>query len=382
MKMKKKIIVFRNQLFKKSEIFITQQSEAISEFDVVYMGRRCLGDPPEGAQVITINNGNSLPSKFNEVMNSITMNPRVYEKHLLDMSNVELIHSHFAIDAMCALPLARNKSIPLVTTLHGFDVTTNKKAFLLSKSPSWINYYFFNKKLMSSGDKFICVSDFIANTAISKGFDENKIIKHYIGIDVDRIQVRDKSEEQQVILHVARLVEKKGTAILISALKRIIDKIGDYKLVIIGDGPLNVDLKKQVISLGLEKNVLFLGAQDHNTVMQWMRKATMFILPSITASTGDAEGLGMVLLEAGATGIPIIGTNHGGIPEVIRDGYNGFLIEERDVDSLAERILFLIENSTTRYDMGINARNYVSRYFNIEVQTKKLEQVYKELING
>lgn len=109
------------------------------------MGRRCLGDPPEGAQVITINNGNSLPSKFNEVMNSITMNPRVYEKHLLDMSNVELIHSHFAIDAMCALPLARNKSIPLVTTLHGFDVTTNKKAFLLSKSPSWINYYFFNK---------------------------------------------------------------------------------------------------------------------------------------------------------------------------------------------------------------------------------------------
>ncbi|HBS2774563.1 TPA: glycosyltransferase, partial [Klebsiella quasipneumoniae subsp. similipneumoniae] len=195
-------------------------------------------------------------------------------------------------------------------------------------------------------------------------------------------QVRDKSEEQQVILHVARLVEKKGTAILISALKRIIDKIGDYKLVIIGDGPLNIDLKKQVISLGLEKNVLFLGAQDHNTVMQWMRKATMFVLPSITASTGDAEGLGMVLLEAGATGIPIIGTNHGGIPEVIREGYNGFLIEERDVDSLAERILFLIENSTTRYDMGINARNYVSRYFNIEVQTQKLEQVYKELING
>lgn len=83
-------------------------------------------------------------------------------------------------------------------------------------------------------------------------------------------------------------------------------------------------LKAQVTSLGLDQTVTFTGALPHVDVMAWMRKASMLVLPSITAKTGDAEGLGMVLLEAAVTGVPVIGTQHGGIPEAIIDEQTGF----------------------------------------------------------
>ncbi|WP_223863081.1 glycosyltransferase, partial [Enterobacter hormaechei] len=83
--------------------------------------------------------------------------------------------------------------------------------------------------------------------------------------------------------------------------------------------------------------------------MEWMRKASMLVLPSITAKTGDAEGLGMVLLEAAVTGVPVIGTQHGGIPEAIIDEQTGFLVKERDDKQLAERISFLMKDEHKRF---------------------------------
>src|SRR5690606_27091282 len=115
---------------------------------------------------------------------------------------------------------------------------------------------------------------------------------------------RERQDYQGIILHVARLVEKKGTAVLINAIKHVKERNADVKLVIIGDGPLMGELKAQVSSLGLERNVTFTGALSHGDVMTWMRKASMLVLPSITAKTGDAEGLGMVLLEAAVTSVP------------------------------------------------------------------------------
>ncbi|HBQ5893185.1 TPA: glycosyltransferase, partial [Klebsiella variicola subsp. variicola] len=160
---------------------------------------------------------------------------------------------------------------------------------------------------------------------------------------------REKAEEQKIILHVARLVEKKGTATLISAMRNISRNFPEYKLVIIGEGPLQVQLLEQAKGLNLENNISFLGAKSHVEVMQWMRKASLLVLPSITAKNGDAEGLGMVLLEAAATGVPLIGTNHGGIPEVIKDSINGYLVNEKDADMLQDRISYLLNNDSVRH---------------------------------
>lgn len=301
---------------------------------------------------------------------------------MLKAQPLDLIHAHFAIDGLYALKLAQLKGIPLCTTLHGFDVTVSNKDLLTSRSPAWISYFLHQKKLKNQGDKFICVSDFIAQQALRHGFPENKIVQHYIGIDIDKYKPRERQDYQGIILHVARLVEKKGTAVLINAIKHVKERNADVKLVIIGDGPLMGELKAQVSSLGLERNVTFTGALSHGDVMTWMRKASMLVLPSITAKTGDAEGLGMVLLEAAVTSVPVIGTRHGGIPEAIIDEHTGFLVRERDANQLAERIDYLLNNEQTSFEMGDNARNFIREKFNLSEQTLKLEKIYQELIHG
>ncbi|EMI6683915.1 glycosyltransferase [Enterobacter kobei] len=373
--------IFRNQLFKGSEVFIQQQAEALENFKKCYIGRRVIGKNPEGAVAHVLNERGDLAGKISEIANAFTTSALPYQT-VLKAQPLDLIHAHFAIDGLYALKLAQLKGIPLCTTLHGFDVTVSNKDLLTSRSPAWISYFLHQKKLKNQGDKFICVSDFIAQQALRHGFPENKIVQHYIGIDIDKYKPRERQDYQGIILHVARLVEKKGTAVLINAIKHVKERNADVKLVIIGDGPLMGELKAQVSSLGLERNVTFTGALSHGDVMTWMRKASMLVLPSITAKTGDAEGLGMVLLEAAVTSVPVIGTRHGGIPEAIIDEHTGFLVRERDANQLAERIDYLLNNEQTSFEMGDNARNFIREKFNLSEQTLKLEKIYQELIHG
>ena len=375
----KTVGIFRNQLFKGSEVFIQQQAEALQCFDKCYIGRRLIGTKPEGSVACVLNEHGNVYGKLAEMVNAITTSQLPYQS-VLKSQPLDLIHAHFAIDGLYALKLAQKKGIPLVTTLHGFDVTVSNKDLLASRSPAWINYLLHQHKVKSQGDKFICVSDFIARQALQHGFPESKIIQHYIGIDVNKYQPRAKEDDQGIILHVARLVEKKGTAVLINAVKQVKLLNPDVKLVIIGEGPLLDGLKAQVTSLGLDQTVTFTGALPHVDVMAWMRKASMFVLPSITAKTGDAEGLGMVLLEAAVTGVPVIGTQHGGIPEAIIDEQTGFLVKERDDKQLADRISYLSNNENIRFIMGTNAREFVNQKFNLSQQTTKLENIYQKLL--
>ncbi|MEI9481928.1 glycosyltransferase [Enterobacter cancerogenus] len=377
----KTVGIFRNQLFKGSEIFIQQQAEALQHFQKCFIGRRIIGRKPDGADTAVLNENGDFQGKIAEMFNAITTSAHPYH-YILREQPLDLIHAHFAIDGLYALKLAQNKNIPIVTTLHGFDVTVSNKELLSSRSPAWINYLIHQKKVKNDSNKFICVSNFIAQQALSHGFPESKIIQHYIGIDVENYQPRNQEDNQGIILHVARLVEKKGTNVLINAIKHVKVKNSDVKLVIIGDGPLREVLKAQVAMLGLENNVTFVGALPHSDVMTWMRQASMLVLPSVTAKTGDAEGLGMVLLEAAVTGVPVIGTQHGGIPEAIIDERTGFLVEERNDNQLAERISYLLNNQLKSSEMGIAARSFVSKKFNLTEQTIKLEKIYQDVIHG
>jgi colanic acid/amylovoran biosynthesis glycosyltransferase len=120
----------------------------------------------------------------------------------------------------------------------------------------------------------------------------------------------------------------------------------------------------------------FLGARAYGEVLAWMRKAAMLVLPSMFTRTGRVEGLGMVLLEAAATGVPVIGSQVGGIPEGVLDGETGFLVPEKDPDALAARIEYLLDNPATRARMGVQARAFVTRKFDLHRQTETLEAIY------
>ncbi|MGC4768723.1 glycosyltransferase [Micromonospora sp. DT44] len=290
-----------------------------------------------------------------------------------------LLHAHFGVEGVYAVPTAKALEVPLVTTLHGFDVTVTRAKMLASKKPSWLNYVTWRNSLFTEGAVFVCVSEHIRRRAVEWGYPADRCRVLPIGVDVDAIQPSGPVEVPR-ILHVARLVEKKGTQYLLRAFAEVRKAIPGAELTLIGEGPLRDPLGALARELGIEASVRFLGAQKHSDTLRWLSQSTLLCLPSVTAQDGDQEGLGMVLLEAAASGKPVIGTLHGGIPEAVTDGANGFLVPERDVAALADRLIELLRDKHLCDQFGKVGRQTVEDRFNLRRQTKKLESLYRDLL--
>jgi glycosyltransferase involved in cell wall biosynthesis len=373
------IAIFRHNLFRISEPFITQQAQQLRRHRPLYLGRLRFGDPPDGADSLALQDLGPWWPLARVGWQMITRDPRPYQR-LLGDRRLSLIHAHFGVEGVYALPLAKRLKIPLVTTFHGFDATLSTAALL--GSPAWANYPLFRRQLARQGDLFLCASSFIRDRVLAMGFPEARTRIHYIGVDCRAIRPRDPGEETPTILHVARLVDVKGTKYLIRAFGTLVQRHANLQLVIIGDGPLQRPLQALARSLGLEHRVRFLGPLPHAQVLAWMRRAAILVLPSVRTATGRVEGLGMVLLEAAATSVPVVGSRLGGIPEGVIDGQTGFLVPERDAKALAGRMDDLLDDPATRLRMGARARALVERQFDIRRQTETLENLYDAVLSN
>jgi glycosyltransferase involved in cell wall biosynthesis len=371
------VAIFRHNLFRTSEPFITEQARHLRRYRPFFVGRKRFGLPPDGASSLTLED---LYERFTLPRigwQMLTGDVRPYVR-LLGPGQPSLIHAHFGIEGVSALGMAMHLKIPLVTTFHGFDATLKTHAMLTS--PAWFRYPLLRRRLAREGDLFLCASSFIRQRLLDTGFPESRTYTHYIGVDSRTIRPRAHSEEQLLILHVARLVEVKGTRYLLRAFARVARTHDPVRLLIIGDGPLRRPLRALAAQLGVADRIEFLGALPHAQVLASMRKAAMLVLPGIRTATGREEGLGMVLLEAAATGVPIIGSRVGGIPECIVDGTTGFLVPERDEEALARRMAELLVDPERRHGMGAAGRALVEERFDIDRQTAALENFYDSVL--
>jgi colanic acid/amylovoran biosynthesis glycosyltransferase len=371
------VAIFRHNLFRISEPFIAEQAQHLRRYRPLYVGRKRFGLPPDGASSLALEDLYKRWKLSRIGWQMLTGDARPYLR-LLGRRRPSLIHAHFGIEGVSALGLAMQLKIPLVTTFHGFDATLKTHAML--GSPAWFRYPLLRRKLAREGNLFLCASSFIRQKLLETGFPESRTHTHYIGVDCQTIRPRADFEETPLILHVARLVEVKGTRYLLRAFATVARKYDRVQLLIIGDGPLRRQLHALTASLGMRDRVEFLGAVPHVAVLSWMRKAAMLVLPGIRTATGREEGLGMVLLEAAATGLPIVGSRVGGIPECMLEGKTGFLVPERDEDTLARRMAELLEDPVKRHRMGAAGRALVEDRFDIDRQTAVLENFYDSLL--
>ncbi|SRR5579875_134997 len=372
----REVAIFRHNLFRVSEPFIALQAQRLERYRPLYLGRWRFGPPPDGSTCRTLQDlgGWALPSILWQMT---TRNPRPYER-LLKGHRPALIHAHFGIEGVHALPLAKRLRVPLITTFHGFDATL--AGYALLSSPAWAHYPLRRRELAREGSLFLCASSFIRDRLLAQGFPERRTHTHYIGVDCAAIRPRRPFEEQRVIVHVARLVEVKGTRYLLRAFARVAQVDSAVELAIIGDGPLRGSLERLASALGLSGRVRFLGALPHAGVLAWLRRAAMLVLPGIRTATGRVEGLGLVLLEAAATGVPAIGSRVGGMPECIIDGRTGFLVPERDEEALAARMSELLADPAMRQRMGAEGRALVEQRFDLGRQTAALEGFYDAIL--
>jgi glycosyltransferase involved in cell wall biosynthesis len=372
----RQVAIFRHNLFKLSEPFIAQQAEALQRYRPVYLGRLRYGAAPAGAESLAIADLTRRPLLAAGAQ-IVSASPRPYLR-LLGDRHPALIHAHFGVEGVYALPLAERLGIPLVTSFHGFDATLSTAGLLAN--PAWVRYALGRRRLARRAQLFLCASAFLRDKVLALGFPPERTRVHYLGVDLATIMPRRPDEEECVILHVARLEPVKGSATLIRAFALIAGSHPASRLVIIGDGRLRGALEQEARRAGVRERIDFLGARPHAEVLGWMRRAAVLVIPSIRTGSGREEGLGMVMLEAAAHGVPVIGSRVGGIPEGIDDERTGYLVPEHDPAVLAQRLQSLLADLALRRSFGTAARAKMEAQFGLAQQISKLETLYDGLL--
>ena len=362
------VAVFRTPLFNPTERFIQDQAAALTRWQPLLVGLERKDEIlPE------LRKGMILPANVAERLAFAATGRGGAVEAKLRKAGASLIHAHFGTDGLRILTLARALGLPLITHLRGYDVTLTRAALLASGRPSWSRYALQRGRLMRQGTLFLAVSDALREKAIGLGYPAARTRTHYNGVDLDRFQPGKRPREPGTVLHVGRLVEKKGTADLIAALAGL----SGVRLMVIGEGPMREQLQRQAGALGVKAQ--FLGAQPADEVAMWMRRATLLAVPSVTGRDGNAEGLPNVLVEGAACGIPVVATRHSGIPEAVADGETGFLVAEGDRAGLAERVRTLLDSADLRREMGFAARALAMERFDRVRQAERLEAIYDEV---
>jgi colanic acid/amylovoran biosynthesis glycosyltransferase len=179
---------------------------------------------------------------------------------------------------------------------------------------------------------------------------------------------------------VGRLVEKKGFEYGAQAFARVAENHPNLFLTIVGDGPRRRSLERLTQSLGIGDRVTFTGVLSSREVSERLRRSDIMLAPRVTGRDGNREGSPMTIKEASASQVVPVSTYHAGIPEIVDDGTTGFLVNERDVDGLADRLERLVRYNTLRAHMGRAARQKMEREFDNRVQVAELEQFYDRAV--
>jgi colanic acid/amylovoran biosynthesis glycosyltransferase len=226
------------------------------------------------------------------------------------------------------------------------------------------------------------VSQSFARRVIELGAPPSRVVVHGTGIDLRHWRFRARrieSFEPLRLVTVGRLVEKKGIAYVLDALRRLSEAGVSASYEVVGDGPLRATLENQRDRLGLGDRVRFLGWATANQVREALERSHVLVAASLVARDGDEEGIPNVLKEAMASGMPVVATRHGGIPELVEDEVSGFLVPERDPEALADRLAQLAAHPERWSALASAGRARVERDYDIERLNDRLVTLFAGL---
>ena len=302
---------------------------------------------------------------------------------LLWEQKARLLHFHFLVDARFFIALKRLSSLPAVVSCYGYDVSSFPHQFHgLGKQ--------YLAPVFDQMDCFIAMSQDMRADLLALGCPEKKIVVHYYGTDSRRFEFRERSygnAGQVTLLVTGSLVEKKGQRYVLQALKQVESQgmaKNPFRVVLVGAGPEEEALRQQVSAYGWTDRVVFAGhiPYDDPRHRAMYRQADIFTLPSVVARNGDKEGIPGTIVEAMASGLPVVSTCHAGIPEIIQSGQHGILVEERDVPALAAAYAALIDHPSLRQHLGQAAASRALQDLDLQRRTPYLERIYSQVIQA
>jgi N-acetyl-alpha-D-glucosaminyl L-malate synthase BshA len=289
---------------------------------------------------------------------------------------LDIIHAHYAIPHAISGYLARQilgaNGPKLITTLHGTDIT------LIGLDPS---FYAVTKFSMEVCDGLTAVSNYIYDKTYAEFGITNPMRVIYNFVDTSRFKPDqagcDRSifarPDEKIIMHLSNYRPVKNAADVVRIFKKINDEIPS-KLILVGDGPDAPNVLRLADKMGLKNRTLFLGGQD--SVETILCKADLFLLPSAS------EAFGLAALEAMSSGVPIVGSVVGGLPELVVDGEVGYLEPIGDVQAMARRSLEILSDSDLHRKMAQNARKIAVEKFDTKKIVKQYLNFYEDVLDG
>lgn len=299
---------------------------------------------------------------------------------IIKSSQVKLLHFHYAVDARYFLSLKKKLNLPSVVSLYGYDTSSFPRSYF-----SYGRVYI--KPIFEQIDKFLAMSEDMKKDLIGLGCPEEKILVHYYGIETEKFAYPERKYEDKEIVNIlmcGTLEIKKAQHLVLEALRQLeISKNlkKKFQVTVVGDGPMRKHLINMVKDFEWENRVSFKGFIPYNDdrLVEEYQKADIFALPSITVK-GDKEGIPGTIVEAMASGLPVVSTFHAGIPEIIENYKQGILVKERDIDGLAEALRGLIGNRVLRENLGRTAAERAIKEFDAKMRIKNLEKIYQSLL--
>jgi len=294
---------------------------------------------------------------------------------LLDTPTYDIIHAQFGTDGLTSLALRDIGALrgKLITTFRGYDISTYVQS----------NGKDVYQSLFETGDFFLANCEFFRQRAIQLGCDPAQIKVHGSGIDCRRFTFKPRQPAADGVMRIVttgRLVEKKGIEYSIRAIAQLLQRYPRLEYSIVGDGELRPELEQLIQSLGVGDRIHLCGRKQQQELIELLDQAHLFVAPSVTATDGNQDAPVNVLKEAMAMGLPVVSTLHGGIPELVEDGISGFLVPERDVAALRDRLEYLVTHPECWPEMGLAGRTFVETHFDIERLNDRLVDLYQQVL--
>lgn len=290
--------------------------------------------------------------------------------HSLRKNKIQLVLAQYGTTAQQIVNVCKKLNIPLITHFHGYDASI--EAVIKN-----CNYY---KEVFEYSTFVIAVSRSMQKRLIELGCPKEKVMYNTYGPDDLFVNVVPQFSDSTFIA-VGRFVNKKAPYYTILAFKKVRDQFPDAKLIIGGTGELLETCSNIIRTLKLQDAVLLPGIIDRAQFVEYLSKGLAFVQHSVTALNGDQEGTPVAVLEASAAGLPVISTDHAGIPDIIIEGETGFLVEEHDVDAMAEKMLLLLKNKELAKTLGKNAKERIKTDFTLQRHLTGIDDLIERTIN-
>ena len=281
-------------------------------------------------------------------------------------NNINVLLAEYGLTGVGVLSLCKELNIPLIVHFHGYD------AYSIELLDRHQRAY---KRMFDYASAIIAVSKDMAEQLVKLGAPTEKVVYNPYGVEITKFAQADVLRSPLRVLSVGRFVEKKAPYLTILAFKKVLERLPEATLVMVGAGPLHDVCSKLIKALHVEHAVELKGIVDHDEAAALMQQSRVFVQHSLVPASGDTEGTPVAILEAGAAGLPVVSTRHAGICDVVIHRKTGFLVDEGDIDAMSEYLYQLLASPKLANEMGENAREHISAHFSMEQSINKLREI-------